>query len=168
MLLNNFVSMMLGVIGYRYRPGAAVFKNLAGDTVQKGWDAGFPWFQQLKNNPSNFTDYGDYALVIGENNTPTSKDDYAFSLDLNNSLTVLSTATSYILDANGTRKLRFTKTISNDTAEDIIVKEVGIIIGLGRYSESDAFLIAREVLDTPITVKANGGTQVFGINIDPQ
>lgn len=168
MLLNNFVGMMLGAINYNYRPGIAVFKNLAGDTVQKGWNDNFPWFQQLKNNPSNFDLYGDYALVVGGNNTPASKDDYAFSLDLNNLLTVLSTATSYILDANGTRKLRFTKTVSNDTAEDIIVKEVGIIIGLDKYSESNAFLIAREVLDAPITVKANGGTQVFGINIDPQ
>ena len=26
-------------------------------------------------------------------------------------------------------------------------------------------VIAREVLDTPITVKANGGAQVFGIDI---
>lgn len=168
MLLNNFISMMLGVINYNYRPGTAVFKNLAGGTVQKGWNDGFPWFTQLRNNPSNFNFSGDYALAVGGNDTPTSKDDYAFSLDLNNSLTVLSTATSYILDANGTRKLRFTKTVSNDTAEDIIVKEVGIIIGLDKYSESNAFLIAREVLDAPITVKANGGTQVFGINIDPQ
>ena len=165
MLLNNFISMMLGAISYENRPGTAVFKNLAGGTVQKGWNDNFPWFKQLKNNPSNFVNYGDYALVVGENNTPTSKDDYAFSLDLNNSLTVLSTATSYILDANGTRKLRFTKTVSNDTAEDIIVKEVGIIIGLGTYSESNTFLIVHEVLDAPITVKANGGAQVFGIDI---
>lgn len=165
MLLNNFASMMLGAIDYSYRPGIAVFKNLAGDTVQIGWNNGFPWFQQLKNNPSNFVNYGDYTLVVGENYTPTSKDDYAFSLDLNNSLTVLSVNTNYILDANGVRKLRFTKTVSNDTAEDIIVKDVGIIISTGNSSESNIFLIAREVLDTPITVKCNGGTQVFGIDI---
>ena len=66
-----------------------------------------------------------------------------------------------ILDVDGTRKLRFTKTVSNDTAEDITVKEVGIII----FRDGVSFLIAREVLDTPITVKANGGTQVFGIDI---
>ena len=161
MLLNNFISMMSGAIDYRYRPGTAVFKNLAGDTVQIGWDNGFPWFQQLKNNPSNFVNYGDYTLVVGENNTPTSKDDYAFSLDLNNSLTVLSTNINCILDANGVRKLRFTKTVSNNTAEDITVKEVGIII----FRSDVSFLIAREVLDTPVTVKANGGTQVFGIDI---
>lgn len=166
MLLNNFASMMLGAIDYSCRPGIAVFKNLSGGTVQRGWNDGFPWFKQLRNNPSNFSLYGDYALVVGENDTPTSKDDYAFSLDLNNSLTVLSTATSSILGADGIRKLRFTKTVSNDTAEDIIVREVGIIISSGsNFSESDAFLIAREVLDTPITVKANGGTQVFGIDI---
>ena len=161
MLLNNFISMMLGAIDYSYRPGTAVFKNLAGDTVQIGWNEGFPWFRQLKNNPSNFINFGDYALVVGENDTPISKDDYAFSLDLNNSLTVLSTATSSILDVDGTRKLRFTKTVSNDTAEDITVKEVGIII----FRSDVSFLIAREVLETPITVKANGGTQVFGIDI---
>lgn len=165
MLLNNFASMMLGAIDYNYRPNPAVFKNLAGGTVQKGWNEGFPWFRELKNNPSNFVSYGDYAVVVGGNDTPSIKDDYAFSLDLNNSLTVLSTATSSILDADGVRKLRFTKTVSNDTAEDIIVREVGIIIGLGSYSESNAFLIAREVLETPITVAANGGTQVFGIDI---
>lgn len=165
MLLNNFISMMLGAISYNYRPGSAVFKNLAGNTVQKGWNDNFPWFQQLKNNPSNFINYGDYAVVVGGNDTPSIKDDYAFSLDLNNSLTVLSTATNSIISADGTRKLKFTKTVSNDTAEDIIVKDVGIIISTGSYSESNAFLIAREVLNTPITVKANGGAQVFGIDI---
>lgn len=165
MLLNNFISMMLGAIDYNYRPGIAFFKNLAGDTIQKGWNDGFPWFKQLRNNPSNFSFYGDYAVVVGGNDTPSIKDDYAFSLDLNNSLTVLSTATNSIISADGTRKLRFTKTVSNDTTEDIVVKEVGIIISLGSYSESNAFLIAREVLDTPITVKANGGAQVFGIDI---
>lgn len=165
MLLNNFISMMHGAIDYNYRPGIAVFKNLTGDTIQIGWDKGFPWFRELKNNPSNFVKFGDYALAVGANGTPTSKDDYAFSLDLNNSLTVLSTATSPILDVDGVRKLRFTKTVSNDTAEDIIIREVGIIICTGIYSESNAFLIAREVLETPITVKANGGAQVFGIDI---
>lgn len=165
MLLNNFISMMHGAIDYSYRPGIAVFKNLVGDTVQKGWNDSFPWFKQLKNNPSGFNLYGDYAVVVGGNDTPTSKDDYAFSLDLNNSLTVLSTATTSIISADGTRKLKFTKTVSNDTAEDIIVKDVGIIISTGNNSESNIFLIAREVLDTPITVKANGGAQVFGIDI---
>lgn len=161
MLLNNFISMMSGAIIYNYRPGTAVFKTLAGDTVQIGGTDGFPWFRELKNNTSNLINSGDYTLVVGENDTPTSKDDYAFSLDLNNSLTVLSVNINYIIDANGVRKLRFTKTVSNDTAEDITVKEVGIII----YRSGVSFLIAREVLNTPITVKANGGTQVFGIDI---
>lgn len=165
MLLNNFISMMLGAIEYNYRPGKAIFKNLAGDTIQKGWNENFPWFKRLKNNPSNFDSYGDYAVVVGGNDTPSIKDDYAFSLDLNNSLTVLSTATNSIISADGTRKLKFTKTVSNDTAEDIIVKDVGIIISTGNSSESNIFLIAREVLDTPITVAANGGAQVFGIDI---
>lgn len=166
MLLNNFISMMHGAIDYSYRTNPAVFKNLAGDTVQIGWDQGFPWFKQIKNNPSNFVNNGDYTLAVGGNDTPTSKDDYAFSLDLNNSLTVISYAISPVIDADGVRKLRFTKTVSNDTAEDITVKEVGIIISKGGvFSESNIFLIAREVLDTPITVKANGGAQVFGIDI---
>ena len=166
MLLNNFISMMQGVIDYSYRPNPAVFKNLAGDTIQIGWNEGFPWFKELKNNPSNFVNFGDYTLVVGENDTLTSKDDYAFSLDLNNSLTVISRAISPVIDADGVRKLRFTKTVSNDTAEDITVKEVGIIISKGGvFSESNIFLIAREVLETPITVKANRDTQVFGIDI---
>ena len=42
MLLNNFISMMLGAIDYNYRPGIAFFKNLAGDTIQKGWNDNFP------------------------------------------------------------------------------------------------------------------------------
>lgn len=161
MLLNNFVSMMFGAINSTYRPGTVVFKNLAGNIFKIGPNKIFPWFNQIKNNISNFDTWGDYTLVVGGNDTPTSKDDYAFSLDLNNSLTVLSVNINYILDANGVRKLRITKTVSNDTTEDITVKEVGILI----FRDGISFLIAREVLDAPITVKANGGTQVFGIDI---
>ena len=72
---------MLGVIDYSYRPVPAVFKDLTGNTIKLGDNKTFPWFNQLKNNTSNFVNWGDYALAVGENDTPTSKDDYAFSLD---------------------------------------------------------------------------------------
>ena len=63
--------------------------------------------------------------------------------------------------------LRITKTVSNPTTEDIIVKEIGLIINLSNMGTEtqNLALLAREVLDEPITVKANGGIQVFGIDI---
>lgn len=74
------------------------------------------------------------------------------------------TGTSYSLgfaDRNGRKVIRATVTYANNTDTDIEVKEVGLIASYGKTS----YLLAREVLKTPMTIKANGGIQTFGMDI---
>jgi hypothetical protein len=110
-------------------------------------------------------DYGQFCLALGTNDTAPTKGDYAFA----NEITALN-RDSYSMDTVGKGNktvLRITKTVSNPTTEDIIVKEIGLIVSLSNMGTEtqNLALLAREVLDEPITVKANGGIQVFGIDI---
>ena len=111
------------------------------------------------------TSYGEFCLALGTNDTAPAKGDYAFA----NEITTLN-RDSYSMNtvSKGDKTvLRITKTVSNPTTEDIIVKEIGLIINLSNMGTEtqNLALLAREVLDEPITVKANGGIQVFGIDI---
>lgn len=110
-------------------------------------------------------DYGHFCLALGTNDTAPTKGDYAFA----NEITTLN-RDSYSMDTVGKGDktvLRITKTVSNPTTEDIVVKEIGFIAKLSAMGAEtqNLALLAREVLDEPITVKANGGIQVFGIDI---
>lgn len=100
-----------------------------------------------------------YSLLVGSGDTPATPGDYEWNNDIS---TV--TGTSYSLgfaDRNGRKVIRVTVTYANNTDTDIEVKEVGLIASYGKTS----YLLAREVLKTPMTIKANGGIQTFGMDI---
>lgn len=100
-----------------------------------------------------------YSLLVGSGDTPATPGDYEWNNDIS---TV--TGTSYSLgfaDRNGRKVIRATVTYANNTDTDIEVKEVGLIASYGKTS----YLLAREVLKTPMTIKANGGIQTFGMDI---
>lgn len=100
-----------------------------------------------------------YSLLVGSGDAPATPSDYEWNNDIS---TV--TGTSYSLgpaDRNGRKVIRATVTYANNTDTDIEVKEVGLIASYGKTS----YLLAREVLKTPMTIKANGGIQTFGMDI---
>lgn len=98
---------------------------------------------------------GSLALYVGNDNTAPTADDY--TMDTTNlGLTVVattgtndSTAGSYTQNYIAI----FNSTFRNDTNADITVSEVGIIgSGRGPFSNPKTFLIARDVLSTPVTI----------------
>jgi len=101
---------------------------------------------------------GDFCLVIGSDDTPVTKQDYAWTYDIG--LTD-SGGTAGCADRDGNRVFRVTRSYANNTSEDIEVKEVGLVL----YTRDMKVLIAREVLPEPVVVKANGGIQAFGIDL---
>ena len=93
---------------------------------------------------------GYFYIGLGTNATPVTPDDYAWDNDIADLTHNSWSLTTELKD--GRKVMRFTETVTNNTDTDITVSEVGIIVqGNGT---ANTFLIAREVLDTPITVKA--------------
>lgn len=87
-------------------------------------------------------------IECGYGTTPVTADDYA--LDMHLGLTCLS-CTGGI--NNGVKTI--TATFNNGTGADATITEVGLFINfIYSGSATDAFMIKRKVLDTPITIPA--------------
>lgn len=108
-------------------------------------------------------DYGNAYVAVGSNDAPVQRTDYTFDSKIT---TLQLESYSHGVKQKGDKQvLRIAKTVSNPTSEDIVVKEIAFIVKVNPLGPADEVLMVREVLDEPITVKANGGIQVFGIDI---
>lgn len=112
---------------------------------------------------SSEVNYGNAYVAVGSNDAPVQRTDYTFDSKIT---TLQLESYSHGVKQKGDKQvLRIVKTVSNPTTEDIVVKEIAFIVKVNPLSTADEVLMVREVLDEPITVKANGGIQVFGIDI---
>lgn len=106
----------------------------------------------------NESESGDFCVALGTDDTPVTFDDYKWEHGID---TLTNSGYSHkIVNRNGNWVCRYTRTVTNDTSEDITVKEVALI----QTAASIKVMIAREVLDQPVTIKP-GGVQAFGIDI---
>lgn len=161
MILNNFIEYMLmqGLVTNNIQGSSGRGTTLTGGKNTR------EYFYQLGTHVTSLSAVksgsGYFYIGLGTNATPVTPDDYAWDNDIADLTHNSWSLTTELKD--GRKVMRFTETVTNNTDTDITVSEVGIIVqGNGA---ANTFLIAREVLDTPITVKANGGAQVFGIDI---
>lgn len=160
MILNNFISWLFGCSSYngtRARQ-TVTYYNVDGNPVTLNADNNFLY--NLSYLPSSLNDNGNFCIAFGTNNAPNTPD-YCLWQDGITTLTNSGYSYSTALK-DGKAVIRITRTVINNTTEDITVSEIGLIVS--EYN-SAKILLAREVFDTPITVKANGGAQVFGIDI---
>lgn len=163
MILNNFKDWWYGTVNsYTYSGrGAVSYKNIEGTTVNLRYDEVNNFLSTPYGSLSDIDgNSGFHCLVLGTNNTPVTVDDCEWK----NNITDLSTVSLSFSRAtvNGNRVIRATKSVANNTENDITVSEVGWVV---RDYSGQKILIAREVLATPVVVKANGGVQIFGIDI---
>ena len=162
MLLNNFKDWLYGVVNYNLynSRGNVNYKDIDGNTVNLNWNDGNNFLNNPRASISELTNNGEHCVVLGTNDAPVTVDDCEWKNDVTDLSTVsLSFSRATV---NGNRVIRATRSVTNNTENDITIREVGFVVnGYGNKK----VLIAREVLDTPITVKANGGAQVFGIDI---
>lgn len=111
------------------------------------------------------TSYGRY-VDVGFGNTSVTKDDYKLA----NSNTIDNRTLTWIASqlTNVTPSITTAiTTYRNDTSTDVVVTELGIVIKNinGATRPNNNYLLARKVLDTPITVPA-GATMAFTYSID--
>ena len=99
-------------------------------------------------------------LLVGSNNAAETYNDY--SLDVLKDLTAVGFRSVGITHTSEGCVYTTVKTFLNNTEKDITVNE----IGLSQHYSSFDILLYRKKLDTPVTLKANGGTATFSLVIN--
>lgn len=99
-------------------------------------------------------------IAYGNGTTIATSNDYNLESEISG-LTLLGNSLS--ITDNG---YITTSSIKNTSNEDIIVKELGIFeTSKSQYGDRSTFMLTRNVLETPITIKA-GETKTFTITIN--
>lgn len=162
MILNNFKKILHLASengGTRETPVSPI--DIQGNTYTMGFTyvrARLCSYMKYLPSDLNVNQDGDFCIALGSDDTPATADDYKWEHGVDN---LTNSGYSHkIVNRNGNWVCRYTRTVTNDTAEDITVKEVALIQVFGGMK----VMIAREVLDQPVTIKS-GGIQAFGIDI---
>lgn len=99
-------------------------------------------------------------IVYGNGTTIATSNDYNLESEITD-LTLLGN--SVFITDNG---YVVTSSIKNTSNEDIIVKELGLFeTSISEYGASSTYMLTRNVLETPITIKPNE-TKTFTITIN--
>ena len=155
MLTRNFVSMFK--ISTVSNSDTITIANADGTTKSYPTNTvstlkGFPSSTEITSIPQNCC-----ILAIGNGSTPPTANDIKLASKIDTGFSVVSQATYVSNFSNSFATI--TRVIKNTSDTDIIVKEIGIIgsgfgYNSGGYGEfTGQFLIAREVLDVPVTIK---------------
>lgn len=103
-----------------------------------------------------------YGIVVGSGTDPVSYDDYKMSNKIPDSVLHYTAMTISDVEEYGTYAIiKLSRIFQNNGSSDVTVTETGIIADNRIGSESLVkFLIARDVLSSPITVKPGGSLNV--------
>ena len=149
MILQNFKKMFF----FGMKQSMGYFTNTTG--AVSGCNNGN--FDDLLSKYANT--YG-VRIVLGSGKTAPSNNDYCME-NIITTLTLDSGSVSDNLTTNNVSvndNLKYLATFSNNTNEDIVVSEIGLI-----YNYSVDYLLCREVIE-PVTIKA-GESRTFAITI---
>lgn len=184
MVVRNFDNIINGYI-VGYDPSVAVTENnwlkgvpcLAKNTsgiiyrITQSTYYGNGLFGGSGDSSSNsFTSGQGPRLLLGSNDADEHYNDY--KVELIKTLSVSSYRGVAYSTENGVHRCVLSKTFTNNTAEDVIVKEMGVFTDFsGQQSGSSSVygttvLVAREKLAEPVTIPANGGVATFTMNIN--
>lgn len=107
--------------------------------------------------------FANYAgIQLGSGNTLATENDYHMENQITSGLSASTPAITSGNDSNGNPYLQFVFTLTNSSASDIVVKEVGYFqkfmaaTTIGGSSTATTFMLDRTLLETPLTVPANG------------
>lgn len=90
------------------------------------------------------------ALEVGDNGTPAASNFRLLGILSNNYFDVLSQTTSYEPDFTGVYAI-ITRVLRNKTTKPVTIREIGLYVK-GDVNNT-TFMIAREVLDEPVTMQ---------------
>ena len=124
-----------------------------------------PSFSAFPGEPAMFftTSMSDYGIHVGSGSTPPAESDYALEQPITSGLTATSPSITVNYDAAGNPYKDILLTLSNTTSSDITITEVGYYVRMVYWDTQGvttnnkmAFMIDRTLLDSPLTIPANG------------
>lgn len=121
----------------------------------------YPYAANL--TPRFASNYGSAGIYFGIDNSPASETDYKLGNAISSGISSNTPNATTGVDASGNPYYELVYLLTNTTALDITIKEVGYVQNLycsatqGSTSfTSRQFLLDRTVLSTPVVVPANG------------
>lgn len=100
-------------------------------------------------------------LLVGTNNATPTENDYTINA-IDTVTSVANQTITRVIDNDGQFAMQIKRTLKNTAEEDITIKELGLFrtIEYNNGREKANFLLAREVLGTPLIVPAGGNFTV--------
>ena len=129
--------------------GARYVVNRSNESINIG-NSNLAKAGRLNSTMSFVPGFTECVLKVGQNGTPANADDYKILNALSDSyFEVLSQTTSYESNFNGVYAI-ITRVLKNKSTSPMTIKEIGLYVKGDVIN--DEFMIAREVLDEPVTM----------------
>lgn len=163
MITRNFKNLVaLVLLGNNTGPAAFLqAKTLEGTNIYLG-----PLFTMFPHNVSKDVGFSVYSkgILLGTGITPPTENDYRMDTLITSGLKAGNVSSVYNVDDNGNPYMVMIFTLSNTTNADIVVSEVGYaqtVCSTRAYggiasNNNHMVLFDRTLLNTPVTVPANG------------
>ena len=164
MVTNNFKAFLKTVLQAGYSAGKTLLpvKDVTGAAYYLYTIFGSSSFPYIATPTMRFGNYGNEGVYVGTGNAAATENDYQLQSPITSGLTASTPSEQYGLDAAGNPYRELTYLITNNTAADIVIKEIGFVqvwsAGTTQNSTSNTprkFLLDRTVLASPLTVPAN-------------
>lgn len=175
MLTNNFRTLLAGTL---CNVTPTNYKNSLTDAITEiaPTMGGYVQFNSLFsyfNNYSNFINYSytenreGVVIYTGGGNTLPTESDYKLENPYTDVQMISLTGSTYNSTLYTVELYKtYTATLENKASVNRTISEVGLLIGLPSTSNDKVkLLMAREILDTPITLEP-GATKTFTFRID--
>lgn len=113
---------------------------------------------------SNTDNAYDYGVVYGDGDTSPNINDYNLSGNMFTDFTATTSRIASIID--GKLQIIVTHNLNNTSANDFTIKEFGCVMHGGLNANSGKVLLTRSLLESPVTIPANGsGVVVLELEI---
>lgn len=147
--LMKLCSIYTGTVTYQSLTTAELtLKNESGESPSNNVSFRLPLFNYaaISKNSDGYV-----YLKLGSGAASPSLSDYKLADDkTDDNNMVCKSAGCSLFRQSGINRMNYTAIFANESSETITVREVGL------FNMSNPILLAREVLDTPITVEPNG------------
>ena len=158
---KNIIALIFEMTPASNALGIMESTNIQGNTRYMGARGGGSTYPASVTTSVNFSSAP--GIVIGTGNTPATENDYHLEAQITSGLTAGAPSPLAALDNNGNPYIDYAFTLTNTTASDITVKEIGWVQSI--YESNTAgttagtvnqFLLDRTILDHSVTVPAYG------------
>lgn len=156
MLTRNFMFMLANSSGMALDDKPASVTNINGETSSSlsfgtGSGSSVPFSSQFWKNSK---------FVLGKGTTPAKSSDYALDSEIALAYDCSVLTKKYVSDATNDR-INIFGIVLNPITEPITIKEIGWVVTI---SNDNTFLLAREVLEEPITIEP-GKSVAINVNL---